>query len=102
MTDRAPAGSGPAGKRLWSTVLERYTLEPHELELLRRACRAADVLEEIERAGTLLPGSVEFREWRLTCITEARLLAGLRLPSEPGERPQRRQLRGVHMGAVGV
>lgn len=104
---RAPAGSGPAGKRLWSSVLDRYDLEPAEIELLRRACRAADVLAEIETgamaSGSFLPGPEAAKEWRLTAITEARLLAGLRLPTETGQRPQRRGgLRGVYAGAVGV
>jgi hypothetical protein len=83
-------------------------LEPGEIELLRRACRAADVLEQIESDalasnGTFLPGSEAAKEWRLTAIVEARLIAAMRLPADTGERPQHRGLRGVYSASsVGV
>jgi hypothetical protein len=99
-------GSGPAGRRLWREVQDRYSLEPHEVELLRRACRAADVLEGIEReamtSGTFLPTPAQAREWRLTAVILGRMIAGMRLPNEDaGQRPQR---RGTPRGAyvVGV
>jgi len=89
-------------------VLARYDLEPAEIELLRRACRAADVLENIEAdalasGGAFLPSPEAAKEWRLTAIVEARLITALRLPTETGQRPQHRPgIRGVYSGAVGV
>jgi hypothetical protein len=106
-TSRAPAGSGPAGRRLWREVLARYALEPGEVELLRRACRAADVLDAIEAeatasAGAFLPTPEQAKEWRLMSIVLSRLIAGLRLPTdEAGRRPQHRGApRGSYLAGV--
>jgi len=50
------------------------------------------------RDGKAHPALVESRQQR---IVFARLLAALRLPDDQhGERPQRRQVRGVYRGRV--
>jgi hypothetical protein len=93
----APKGLHAAGRRLWRTVTARYQLEPHETELLRRACYLADVCDHLEPR---LPGDLDAaREYRLAALALGRLIAGLRLPVEtaPGQtRPQRRGPRGPY------
>lgn len=123
MTPRPPAapkGSGPAGKRLWKSIVEVLDLDEHERVLLVEAVRTVDLLEDLDdrvkRGGVLVmgkdgmkanPAAVEARQQR---IALARLLAALRLPAglAPGEareaaavkapeRPQRRVgARGVY------
>ncbi|MGY1633059.1 hypothetical protein ACI784_15260 [Geodermatophilus sp. SYSU D01186] len=113
---KTPPGTGPAGAKLWRTVLAEYELEEHELLLLREMVRTVDTLDALEARvaadGVLLgssqgerahPALVEARQQR---ITLARLQAALRLPAgedEGGERrPQRRMgVRGVY-GVGGV
>lgn len=120
MSDRkVPAGLRAAGRRLWSSVVDVYDLDEHELALLVEAVRTVDVLADLDTAvrrdGPLVespqgqkahPAAVEARQQR---IALARLLAALRLPSgEAGDhqasaRPQRRVgTRGVYgiRGAV--
>ncbi len=109
--ERAPVGTGLAGRRLWRAVLDAYVLEQHELLLLREAARTADLLDELEKRikaeGAVIespqgekahPAAVEARQQR---ITLARLLAALRLPAgeeeEGDRRPQRRTgVRGTY------
>lgn len=105
-TDRAPAGLGTAGRRLWDSVMRDYELDEHERALLVEAVRTVDLLAELDASvradGALIsspqglkahPAAVEARQQR---IALARLLAVLRLPSgdegdqRPGARPQRR------------
>lgn len=103
----APKGTRASGRRLWSSVVDRYELEEHEAALLREAVRLVDLLDElqavVDRDGPLLgtgekrrvhPAAVEARQSR---IALARVLAALRLPdADSGKRPQRR------LGARGV
>lgn len=115
MTTKAPPGAGPAGRRLWSSVIKDYDLDEHETALLVEAVHTVDLLGQLEvaikRDGPLVdspqglkahPAVVEARQQR---IALARLLAALRLPSgdehtkAAGSRPQRRV--GVR-GAYGV
>ncbi len=109
--ERAPVGTGLAGRRLWGAVVQEYELEEHELLLLREAARTADLLDELEKRikaeGAVIespqgekahPAVVEARQQR---IALARLLAALRLPAgeeEAGDRrPQRRTgVRGTY------
>ncbi len=109
--ERAPVGTGLAGRRLWRAVVEQYELEEHESLLLREAARTADLLDELEKRikaeGAVIespqgekahPAAVEARQQR---IALARLLAALRLPAgeeEAGDRrPQRRTgVRGIY------
>ena len=107
MTTPAPKGAGPAGKRLWLSVLDRYDLDEHEAALLVQAVRTVDLCERLEAIVTAdgpvidspqgrkaHPAAVELRQQRLTF---ARLLAALRLPEDDAGRPQRRVgVRGVH------
>lgn len=118
---KPPAGTRSSGRRLWSSILEEYELEEHEVVLLKEMVRCVDLLDELakiaQRDGTIVPGPalttrvhpalVEARQAR---ITLARLSAALRLPAgEEGDeqqgarRPQRRVgARGVYgiRGAV--
>ena len=43
--ERAPAGTGPAGRWLWRAVLAEYELEAHELLLRREAVHTVDLLD---------------------------------------------------------
>ena len=111
MTDTdVPAGLREAGLRLWKSVTDIYELDEHEL--LLRASRTADLLDELtdvlDRDGVLHdtpqgaqahPAAVERRQ---QAVTLARLLAALRLPAgadgdhQALARPPRRQgVRGV-------
>lgn len=112
-TPPAPTGAGAAGRRLWSSVVEPFDLDEHELALLRQACRTADLLDkldaEVRRDGPMVgsgdgrkahPTAVESRAQR---IALARLLAALRLPAgESGERAHgfRRQVDERHLQAT--
>ena len=47
--------SGPAhlsaeGRKLWREVQRSYTLEPHHVQILTRACEALDRLRQAQRA----------------------------------------------------
>lgn len=118
--EKAPRGTGAAGKRLWDSVLSEYELEEHERALLVEAVRTIDLLTELEQMvkaeGSVIdspqgrkahPAAVEARQQR---IALARLLAALRLPAgdeddkqSGARRPQRRAgVRGTYgiRGAV--
>jgi len=112
---RPPTGTGPAGRRLWRAVLGEYELAEHEKQLLRQACRAADVCDELSAAAAeggpvvtsrlgeqrVNPALVELRQQQLVL---ARLVVALRVPlgdqgaaaGPSGARSQRRALRGVY------
>lgn len=99
--EKAPTGTGPAGKRLWLSIVNEFELDEHELSLLREAVRTVDLLDELDRAvkadGVIIdspqgrkahPAAVEARQQR---IALARLLAALRMPSgDETARPQHR------------
>ncbi len=103
----APAGTGPAGRRLWEAISREYEMEEHELVLLRQAVRVADTCTDLQalldRDGLLLqnrihPASVELRQQRLLL---GRLIVALRVPSggtddEGAPRTQYRGLRGPY------
>lgn len=115
-----PEGTCESGRRLWTSVLEEYDLEEHELALLREMVRTVDLLDDLDetvrRDGLMVPGpglamrvhpaAVEARQQK---IALARLSAALRLPAGEEEdtqkgarRPQRRVgARGVY-GIRGV
>ena len=86
----APRGLGPAGRRLWRSVLDQYELEEHERVLLVEACRTADTCTRLEEAAADLdtgPVLVELRQQRLTLF---KLISALRLPAGlTGEAPPR-------------
>lgn len=98
-----PESLGEAGSALWSSIVGKYELRPDELVTLQAACGQADMVSQIEDAlvgeSLMITGSQgqmvlhplisEVRQHRSTL---ARLLAGLKLPDESGERPnQQRQ-----------
>ena len=104
-TPRPPKSMGPAGRRLWDSVLGRFELEEHELTLLRQAASTADLCDglqaALDRDGPVLDGrpnpvAVELRQQRLVL---AKLIAAMRVPEGDADdvrRPQRRPLRGVY------
>lgn len=109
--EKAPTGLGPAGRRLWSSVITAFELDEHERLLLLEACRTASLLDQLDAAvrrdGALLdspqgtrahPAAVEARQQR---ITLARLLAALRLPAG-GEGDQQANARVRRSGPRGV
>lgn len=95
-----PPGLKAAGKRLWASVTDVYDLDVHEEALLLEACRTKDLLNELDatirRDGLVV--QTEQGPKVHPAVTEARLqktsfnqlIASLRLPSDEGERPQRR------------
>ena len=104
----APAGTGPAGRRLWRTITAAYTLSEVEDTLLRQAVRTADHVNDLDAIldaqGLLVdarPGELKahplLSEVRQQRLVLARLLSALRLPTEESSaRTQRRGLRGVY------
>lgn len=97
-----PKGTRAAGRRLWSSVVDEFDLDEHELALLREATRLVDRLDALDAVvaeeGVIVdsvngtrahPALVESRQQALVL---SRVLAALRLPSgdEDAGRPQRR------------
>lgn len=96
---------------LWCSTVDAFDLEPHQLELLRRACEASDVADEAR--ATLADDGITFtgpdgsprahpavaieRDARLAV---ARLLRELRLDEAPAADP-RPPRGGQRRGYVG-
>lgn len=59
---KAPESLGAAGRRLWDTTLETYTLAEHELDVLQEACYTLDLLQTMRRRvkkdGVMSTGSM--------------------------------------------
>ncbi|CAI7979443.1 conserved hypothetical protein [Frankia sp. Hr75.2] len=111
----APKGAGPAGRRLWRSIVSEFDLAEHELSLLRRAVHVADTcaaLQAIVDAEGLIvravsgdlrthPAAVELRQ---QSVLLARLIVALRVPlgaeddaaGGPDGRTQLRAVRGVY------
>lgn len=110
---KAPKGAKAAGRRLWRSVVKDFSLEEHELALLRQAVAVADLCEalqaEVDASGLIVggkanPAMVELRQQR---ILLARLVVALRVPIGDQEgvddgRTQRRGMRGVYGGLEAV
>lgn len=108
-----PEGSQRAGRRLWKAVVTGFELAEHELTLLREAVHVADVCDQLQgmvnvdgpiQDGRVTPALVELRQQR---ILLARLIVALRVPlgaedDQPGDRLQRRGIRGVYSVRGGV
>lgn len=104
-----PAGLSAAARKLWTATTTEYDLAEHELALLEKACRTADIVSTlesiVEKEGAVVsspqgskahPALVEGRQQRLAF---ARLVAALRIPDDDqtgGERKQHRAVRGVY------
>lgn len=114
-TPRPPADLGARGKTLWKRLLALHPLMPEpDRDTAVQACRTADLLDRLDvivrtsepmveddRGGLKThPAVVEQRQQSLTL---SRLLAALRLPDEKtGDKPQRRQVRGVQKPSAAV
>jgi hypothetical protein len=108
-----PPGCGTVGRKLWRSILTDYEFDQHEMVLLERACRVADVCAALQavvdsdgpmttnRFGDAVahPALVELRQ---QSIVFARLVAALRVPATDDDaqqtRPQQRRTgaRGVY------
>jgi hypothetical protein len=108
---KAPRGLGPAGRKLWHSVIDVFELDEYESSLLLQAARTSDLLEDlqaaIDRDGAMVrthdgdwkpnPAAIEIRLQRLAL---ARLVVTLRVPSED-EAPRRGSAaRGVYRPRV--
>ena len=95
-TQRAPAGLGAAGRRLWRRMTAEVNFRPDELEVLEQAARTADTIAELETAAAKVPSvliigsrkqlivSPIFQELRLTRQALAAFLSRLDVP-EPAD-----------------
>lgn len=61
MTARAPSGLQAAGKQLWRNVNATFSFdeEPHKVQILKQACRVADVIAELDEAADEAPLTVK-------------------------------------------
>lgn len=103
---RAPAGLTGSGLLLWTSTMDQFDLEEHEVGILREACRTADSIDAlqavVDRDGVLNsspqgvrahPALVELRAQRL-CF--AKLLAALAIPVDEAPRAGKRYgIRGA-------
>jgi hypothetical protein len=93
-----PKGLHTAGRALWRAHAARFVMEPHELTMLRDACRAEDLASSLWPRA-LAGESTAMRQWRQAVELKRTLLVACRFPVEdvPGaRRPQRRPPRGSH------
>jgi len=111
-----PKGTGPAGRRLWHAIVNRFHLDEHELALLGQAVRVADRCDDlqavVEAGGAMItdrfgqprthPAVIELRNQQALL---AKLCVALRVPigdqendakSSPLPRTQRRGTRGFY------
>lgn len=91
---RTPAGLGPAGRRLWRSVVEVFDVEGHHAQILALACHQADIADrltaEAEAEGLIVAGASGQRrhhpaltEARLASVAAARIIASLGLDKAP-------------------
>ncbi|MHA6512007.1 hypothetical protein [Tessaracoccus sp. Z1128] len=103
----APAGLGPAGRKLWRSITDDFEGAEHETAILEEACRTRDLVatlrDQIETDGLMLPSSQGMRlhpavaEVRQQRLTLARLLATLSVPAlDEDQLPPARGVRGVY------
>jgi hypothetical protein len=92
----APRGLHSGGRHLWYSITDTFELGPHEMSLLRDACRAHDLCDGLWRQAVTGDDDAA-TAWRLMGEQKRRLLLALRLPEEPGgTRPQSRPARGPY------
>jgi hypothetical protein len=113
-SDSSPDGLATAGRRLWTSVVDRFDLDEHESSLLLQACRAADTLDRLAAKSADAQLTVVnargdevtnplFVESRQQSLALSRLIASLRLPEgDEAERPQRRGANRASYGVRGV
>jgi phage terminase small subunit len=97
-----PESLESAGKRAWKALLsdlpDDWELTARETELLRNACRQADLVADLEAAleqeGVIVVGAAGQRrlnavatELRQSRIALARLLGEIPIPDDDGEKP---------------
>jgi hypothetical protein len=103
---RPPSGSGPAGKRLWRSVLREYSLTGGDLFLLEHAVVLADEVAGLAALLAISGPVITDRfdqpcanpvavQHRLATIALGRVLASIRVigdaaADEPGTRTQHR------------
>lgn len=107
-----PENAKDAGRQLWTGIVSRFDLAPHELELLRQAVGVLDTCDElaaiVEAEGLMVPvlphgtkpnpALVELRAQR---ITFGRLMAALQVPmgeEKESDEPRRTQRRSGFRG----
>lgn len=107
---KAPAGLGTAGRRLWASITGGWTLDERESALLAEACRTADLIDQLEELlhadGLIVAGSngqprlsqvvAEVRQQRLTL---GRLLDSLSLPAREHEAPRTSRRQSLRASA---
>jgi hypothetical protein len=54
---KPPTGTRAAGLRLWSSVVDEYDLDEHELALLTEATRTVDLLTQLDVAVRRAPSA---------------------------------------------
>ena len=96
---KAPMGTGPSGRKLWSELHSRFEFDEETEALIREAVRVVDRLDAlqvvVQRDGVMSPtdpGKVHpaLAEARQQEIVLTRLIASLRLPDQAGATDQRR------------
>ncbi len=111
---KPPATLNTAGKSLWGTIADTYTLRPDERAVLTKACETADMIAQLDKAWADLGKPFMTRgsmgqdvihpligERRAQSAALARLLAQLKLPDDEagGQSNQQRsaaQTRWTH------
>lgn len=88
-----PQGLGPAGIKLWNSIIGKYVLRADELMTLESACRATDRIAamEDERNGAIMAVGSMGQDVVHPLIAEIRaheaqvgaMLAKLKLPDDP-------------------
>jgi hypothetical protein len=109
---KVPSGLAAAGSKLWADLTREFEFDPHEILLLREACRTVDRLDRLHEEALTASVVVENHkgdrvanpamvEARQQAQRFAQLLASLRLPAgeEVEGRPQR---RGGARGPYGI
>ncbi|OFT77002.1 hypothetical protein HMPREF3104_03600 [Corynebacterium sp. HMSC30G07] len=106
MTVLVPENLGPAGLRLWDSMVGEFDFqgEPGKVAILERACRVADQIEKLEEASATAPLTAKgstgqliihplIQEIRAQTTTLNTLIKSLGLPDSDAEAVERAQRR---------
>jgi hypothetical protein len=89
MTDskpKPPKGLQTRGRAFWRALTGEFELSPSEIELLREACRALDLVEELQARVAVEGADPAFlRELRAQRDSLSRMLTALHVPSDADE-----------------